>query len=40
MCEVVTVLARDVDTCVARHPSDVPDNIPVFLSLLFFLLGH
>ena len=27
MCEVVTVLARGVGTCVARHPSGVPDNI-------------
>ena len=27
MCEVVTVLAHGVGTCVARHPSDVPDNI-------------
>ena len=35
MCEVVTVLARDVDTCVARHPSGVLDNIPV--SYLYFV---
>ena len=27
MCEVVTVLARGIGTCVACHPSGVPDNI-------------
>ena len=34
MCEVVTVLACDVDTCVARHPSGVPDKIRVLILFL------
>ena len=27
MCEMVTVLARGVGTCIARHPSGVPNDI-------------